>query len=255
MTIRSELSLIKPRQGWFPANVHAFSTLREGGVSHAPYHGRGAGAGLNLGDHVGDAAEMVAQNRLILDSHLPSRVTFLSQVHGIDVVDAAKLSQNQIADGSLTDKAGVVCAVLTADCLPVLLSDQSGTVVAAVHAGWRGLASGILQVAVQKMRESGADDILAWMGPAIGPSRFEVGREVVDTFSTLGAAVSDCFISSKNKDKYLANIYSLARHALAEVGVHQLDGGIHCTVTESDKFYSYRRDGKTGRMASVIWMD
>ncbi|MDO9194380.1 MAG: peptidoglycan editing factor PgeF [Undibacterium sp.] len=253
--MRPEFSVISPQKGWFPPNVHAFSTLREGGVSLAPYQGISVGGGLNLGDHVGDDSCAVARNREIFSNYLPSHVTFLTQVHGIEVVDAAQLKGNQIADGCVTSKVGVICAVLTADCLPVLLSDRHGTVVAAVHAGWRGLASGILQVAINKMRGSGANEILAWMGPAIGPAQFEVGKDVLDAFPQLGASASQCFVSNNKHDKYLANIYLLARHALAEVGVVQVDGGDHCTVTERDKFYSYRRDRETGRMASVIWMD
>ena len=138
--MRSEFPVIQPTNGWFPANIHAFSTMREGGASLAPFQGRSLGGGLNLGDHVGDDPEVVAHNREIINERLPSRVTFLSQIHGVDVVDAAQMQQNQTADGCFTVKAGVVCAVLTADCLPVLLSDDRGTVVAAAHAGWRGLA-------------------------------------------------------------------------------------------------------------------
>ncbi|MBC7405591.1 MAG: peptidoglycan editing factor PgeF [Cytophaga sp.] len=253
--MRSELPLILPRLGWFPANVRAFSSTRAGGMSKAPYQGNCVEDGLNLGGHVDDDPEAVAHNRRLFNNYLPSCATFLSQVHGTDVVDAGQSTQNQIADGSFTTKSGVVCAVLTADCLPVLLSDTLGTVVAAVHAGWRGLAGGILQAAVQKMRDAGAIEILAWMGPAIGPEQFEVGSEVLHAFPKLGASALQCFIPINKSDKYLANIYLLAQHALIDAGVFQIDGAMRCTVTESDKFYSYRRDGITGRMASVIWID
>ena len=161
-------------------------------------------------------------------------------------------SADYISTTGSTKKA-VVCAVLTADCLPVLFSNAGGTVVAAAHAGWRGLASGILQETVKTMRESAGDEIFAWMGPAIGPAQFEVGVDVLEAFSQHYAA--QCFIPGKTNGKYLADIYSLAKYALAQVGVFQVAGGEHCTFTEADKFYSYRRDGITGRMASVIWME
>lgn len=245
--------MITPRIGWFPANVHAFSTTRIGGVSFQPYDAGNGRGGFNLGDHVGDDPKSVALNREIFNQRLPTPVNFLSQVHGIKVVDASGMQANQIADASFTVKKTIVCAVLTADCLPVLFSNASGTVVAAAHAGWRGLASGILQETVSAMRESTGDDILAWMGPAIGPAQFEVGSDVLAAFSQLNA--SHCFIPGKASGKYFADIYSLAKQALTEVGVFQVGGGEHCTFTESDKFYSYRREARTGRMASVIWMD
>ncbi|MES2048382.1 MAG: peptidoglycan editing factor PgeF [Pseudomonadota bacterium] len=251
--MRSDLSAIIPRVGWFPANVHAFSTTRTGGVSHTPYDAGNGQAGLNLGDHVGDDPKSVALNRDILNKCLPTPVNFLSQVHGMRVVDASGIVGNPAADGSFATKKGVVCAVLTADCLPVLFSNASGTVVAAAHAGWRGLASGILQETVRAMRESAGDEIFAWMGPAIGPAQFEVGSDVLEAFSQFSA--SECFTPGKASGKYLADIYSLAKHALAQAGVFQVIGGEHCTFSEADKFYSYRRDGTTGRMASVIWMD
>lgn len=251
--MRSTFSVISPTRGWFPRNVHAFSTTRTGGVSHAPYDGLHGRDGLNLGDHVGDDPELVLLNREIFNKRLPSPVIFLSQVHGVKVVDAAGLDASPIADASVTAKNDVVCAVLTADCLPVLFSNAGGTVVAAAHAGWRGLASGVLQETVKEMRELTGDEIFAWMGPAIGPAQFEVGGDVLDAFSRLNA--TQCFTQSKTSGKYLADIYSLAKHALAQVGVCQVNGGEHCTFTERDKFYSYRRDGVTGRMASVIWMD
>jgi hypothetical protein len=253
MMQRPDLSIISPRVGWFPANVHAFSTTRIGGVSQFPYDAENGQDGFNLGDHVGDNLSSVALNRKVLNQRLPSPVNFLSQVHGVKLVEASGTQVNRIADGSFTATKAVVCAVLTADCLPVLFSNASGTAVAAAHAGWRGLASGILQETVRAMRELAGDEIFAWMGPAIGPAQFEVGSDVLEAFSQLNAAQS--FIPGKESGKYLADIYSLAKHALAQVGVFQVNGGEHCTFTEADKFYSYRRDGTTGRMASVIWMD
>ncbi len=249
----ADLSLIAPSVGWFPANVHAFSTTRIGGVSQAPYDSGNGNEGFNLGDHVSDNPCSVALNRKILNQRLPSPVNFLSQVHGVKLVDASGLEANRIADGCFTAKKAVVCAVLTADCLPVLLSNASGTVVAAAHAGWRGLAAGILQETVKAMHESANDEIRAWLGPAIGSAQFEVGSDVLEAFSQLNA--THCFIPSKTGGKYLTDIYTLAKHALAQVGVFQVSGGEHCTFTEADKFYSYRRNGTTGRMASVIWMD
>lgn len=249
---RPDLFVITPEVGWFPANVHAFSTTRIGGVSRAPYGSGNGQEGFNLGDHVGDDPKMVALNREILNKHLPSPVNFLSQVHGVNLVDASEFEINRIADGSFTAKKNVVCAVLTADCLPVLLSNARGTVVAAAHAGWRSLASGILQETVRTMRKSASDEIFAWMGPAIGSAQFEVGSDVLEAFPQQNAL--QCFIPCQTSGKYLADIYLLAKHALAQVGVFRVSGGEHCTFTETDKFYSYRRDGTTGRMASVIWM-
>ena len=251
--MRSKLSVIAPIIKFFPDNVHAFSTTRIGGVSNVPYDGGEGHTGLNLGDHVGDDHHLVALNRKILDTCLPSSIKFLSQLHGVKVVDASDVAASQVADACVTSKKNVVCAVLTADCLPVLFSNASGSIVAAAHAGWRGLALGILQETVRAMRVSASDEIYAWLGPAIGPTRFEVGLEVVEAFSQLNA--SHCFISTQIDGKYLADLYLLAKLALAEVGVSQIDGGEHCTFKEEDKFFSYRRDGRTGRMASVIWLD
>lgn len=234
-------------------NVRAFTTTRNGGVSRAPYQGRAGSGGLNLGGHVGDDPQAVANNCGILNRHLPSPVIFLSQIHGNMVVDAENLQHGKDADACMTSKPGVVCAVQTADCLPVLFCDLQGRVVAAAHAGWRGLASGVLQATVSAMRRAGAGEIIAWMGPAIGPTQFEVGQDVVGAFSALG--MSNHFVSRPEPGKYLADIYSLAKAILLDVGVAEVEGGQHCTVTEADKFYSYRRDGITGRMASVIWID
>lgn len=249
----SDLPVIMPEWRAKPANVRAFTTTRSGGVSRGAYQGRANSGGFNLGAHVGDDPQAVASNCAILNRHLPSPVIFLSQIHGNMVVDAEHLQPGGKADGSITGASGVVCAVLTADCLPVLLCDVRGSVVAAVHAGWRGLATGVLQAAVSRMRLAGAGEIIAWMGPAIGPEQFEVGQDVVDAFSTLN--VSGHFVSRSDTGKYLADIYSLAKAILREAGVKEVEGGQHCTVTEADKFYSYRRDGVTGRMASVIWID
>lgn len=233
--------------------VGALSTTRRGGVSLAPYAGGARGDGLNLGLHVGDDAARVAENRARVRAALPAEPVWLSQVHGATVVDAANVLGVPDADASFTTRPGVVCAVMTADCLPVLLADRAGAVVAAAHAGWRGLASGVLQNTVARMREAGAGDIVAWLGPAIGPRRFEVGAEVRAAFIGGSAATGAAFVAQAD-GKYLADIYRLARMVLADCGVRETGGGDRCTVTEESLFYSYRRDGVTGRMASMIWI-
>ena len=253
--------------GWqpdwsLPAHIKAVSTQRTGGLSGGPYGALDGAGGLNLGDHVGDAPVAVQANRRLLAAAIGAEPTFLSQVHGIRVVPAENLQPGESADAVFSRTPGVVCAILTADCLPVLFCDEAGTVVAAAHAGWRGLAAGILQQTVAHMRAIGAGDISAWLGPAIGPQQFEVGQEVVDVF-TLRHPNTLQYFEKKSVDttqiaaphKYLADIYGLARLILQQVGVNQVCGGEHCTVTEAARFYSYRRDGVTGRMASLIWLE
>ncbi len=256
-------AVIEPDWEGLPAHVRAFSTTRNGGVSLPPYGDARGGGGLNLGDHVGDAAMAVAANRRLVRDALPAAlladITWLSQVHGIIVCDAGASLDKTVADASSTGQKNVVCAVMTADCLPVLFSDREGKVVAAAHAGWRGLAAGVLENTVAHMRATGAGEIIAWLGPAIGPSQFEVGEDVLRAFAPmLGASggISAYFEPDQDKaGKYHANIYALARTVLARMGVQQVYGGKYCTVTEKDKFYSYRRDGVTGRMASLIWLE
>ena len=250
-----------------PANIGALSTLRSGGVSSAPY-GDGAhetsGGGLNLGLHVGDDIESVQHNRALLQAALPGRPAWLTQVHGTHVVDADAYvgagSSVPVADASVASARGAVCAILSADCLPVLLCDAQGSVIACAHAGWRGLAGGVLKQTVAAMRARGAGEILAWLGPAIGPRRFEVGSDVLQAFIE-GAvdaagrrAIAAAFVPlAAHPGKYLADIYALARCALTQGGVHNVAGGQLCTVSEPLRFYSYRRDGITGRQASLIW--
>lgn len=237
------------------ANVGALSTLRVGGISPAPYDdGAGAG-GLNLGMHVGDDPAAVQENRLRLRALLPSEPVWLNQVHGNAVVDAARVEGIPTADASFTARPGVVCVIQTADCLPVLLCDADAKVVGAAHAGWRGLASGVLENTIAAMRNAGARQILAWLGPAIGPQRFEVGPEVRQAFMDADPNVSSAFASSgTGEDKYLADIYSLAHMRLRRSGIEQIFGAGFCTVTDSTRFYSFRRDKTTGRMASCIWL-
>jgi YfiH family protein len=252
--------MLVPHWPDLPANVGALATTRDGGVSAAPYDdGNGAG-GLNLGTHVGDDAAAVAQNRALVAAHLPATPVWLSQVHGIAVVDAATVAGEQpVADASIAAHAGLVCAVMTADCLPVLLADLDGKVVGGAHAGWRGLAAGVLGATVQAMRDAGAGEITAWLGPAIGPAAFEVGEDVRSAFLAAIASSPDevaaAFVPYPERaGKYLANMNTLATLMLADVGVTRVHGGEHCTVTEADRFYSYRRDGVTGRQASLIWI-
>jgi polyphenol oxidase len=241
-----------------PKCVGVLSTLRSGGVSTGAYADAHGGGGLNLGTHVGDAPQAVAENRALLRSLLPANPIWLEQVHGTEVVHA----QNQLtsdaaprADAIMATASGTVCAIMTADCMPVLLADTRGNLVAAAHAGWRGLAGGVIQNTVKHLRDAGADEILAWLGPGIGPERFEVGEDVLAAFQHLGPAAKSAFVAVAGKPgKYLANLPFLARLVLASVGVVQVAGGDRCTVSEASEFYSYRRDRVTGRMATMIWI-
>lgn len=226
--------------------MRALATTRSGGASLFPY------AGFNLGDHVGDAVEAVAANRALLRESLPSEPLWLSQVHGNRVEDADVVSDVPEADGSVARKAGAVCAVLTADCLPLLLCDRAGTVVGAAHAGWRGLAGGVVEATLRAMAAPPAE-IMVWLGPAIGPQAFEVGGEVRAAFMRLAPEAASAF-QPLGGDKWLADIYRLARQHLARAGVTQVFGGEFCTYSDAARFYSYRRDGVTGRMASLIWL-
>ena len=242
------------------AGVRALSTTRCGGVSRAPYDdgtgsdGTGRG-GLNLGTHVGDAPEAVARNRALLRAQLPAEPAWLTQVHGTRVLDAATVRHAPEADASISDRPGVVCAIMTADCLPVLLADTAGRVVGAAHAGWRGLAAGVLEQTVDAMRAAGATQVVAWLGPAIGPDAFEVGEDVRRAFTHLGAQADAAFRPvDAVGGKYLADLPMLARRALARVGVTAVSGGSLCTYSDASRFYSFRRDRITGRMASLIWI-
>lgn len=243
-----------------PANIGALATTRHGGVSRGPYDdGRGDG-GFNLGLHVNDDPSAVAENRARLQALLPGRPAWIAQVHGVDVVDASTVGVDQpvrTGDASIAAQPGVVCAILTADCLPVLFADRAGRVVGAAHAGWRGLAGGVLGQTLARMRAAGAGEITAWMGPAIGATAFEVGQDVFDSFANAlpGIDVGFAFaVRAASEGKYLADIYALARLMLARDGVTSVAGGEHCTATQADRFYSYRRDGVTGRQASLIWL-
>lgn len=220
-------------------------TTRAGGVSGAPW------ASLNLGDHVGDDPVDVAANRARLRQQLPAEPGWLKQVHSATAVEAgAGLLE---ADAAFTRRVETVCAVLTADCLPVLFCDRAGSVVAAAHAGWRGLAGGVLEASVAAMQVP-PGEIMAWMGAAIGPQAFEVGDDVRQTFIAQHPDAAEAFLQHA-PGKWLADIYQLARIRLNHAGVLAVYGGGRCTFKETGSFFSYRRDGVTGRMASLIWLE
>jgi YfiH family protein len=229
-----------------PANVRALITTRTGGVSLPPYQS------MNLGDHVGDDPAAVARNRSILRARLPAEPKWLKQVHSIRVAHADTSHGIAEADASIAHAPAAICAVLTADCLPVLLCDDAGTVVGAAHAGWRGLVAGVIEATADAM-EKPPDRLMAYLGPAIGPRSFEVGSEVRQAFMDFDARAEQAF-SSHGSGKWLADIYMLARQRLDRLGVSQVFGGGYCTVEDAGRFYSYRRDGVTGRMASLIWL-
>lgn len=231
-----------------PAHVRALTTTRIGGFSTGAYES------LNLGDHVGDDAEAVRHNRALLREtfNIPEP-SWLKQVHGIDVIEAEFGQAGAVADGSYTEMVGTVCAVLTADCLPVFLCDRQGTKVAVLHAGWRGLAAGVIESGVLAMRMPG-EELLAWLGPGIGPESYEVGDDVRDVFVGQDAEAATAF-RSNGAGKWLTDMYALARQRLLGMGVGAVHGGDRCTFRERERFFSYRRDGATGRMASLIWLE
>lgn len=231
-----------------PAHVRALTTTRAGGISTGPY------ASLNLADHVGDDPAAVAANRmrLVAEAGLPADPVWLQQVHGNTVVDIARATPVPEADAAYSHQPGQVCAVLTADCLPVLLCDRAGEQVAAVHAGWRGLAAGVIEQAVAALPVPGAE-LLAWLGPAISAAAYTVGDEVRETFIAHDPRAAAAFQPGRH-DGWHADLYQLARQRLAACGVPAVHGGGRCTFREAQHFYSYRRDGVTGRMATLIWL-
>ncbi len=228
-----------------PASVKACVTTREGGVSEAPFDS------LNLGDHVDDRPEAVAENRRRLTDHFSIQPAWLQQVHGIAVAHADP-GIVATADASWTTTPGIACAAMTADCLPALFCDRAGTRVAAAHAGWRGLAAGVLEATLDSL-DVPAGEVLVWLGPAIGPKAFEVGPEVREVFINQLPEAAEAFVPSDNAGKFMADIYLLARLRLAERGVTAVYGGGFCTVTDP-RFFSYRRAPRTGRFASLIWL-
>lgn len=244
------MDLIQPN--WpAPANVFSAQSTRAGGISPAPF------TSLNLGAHVGDSPTNVAANRTQLAGclSLPTPPLWLEQVHGTRVLTLPDETGNLTADAVVSHTSGQVCAIMTADCLPVLFCDQAGTVVAAAHAGWRGLAAGVLEATLQAMNVDPAT-VMVWLGPAIGPTAFEVGGEVRLAFITDLPLATAAFVAhgDPDNDKWLADIYQLARLRLATAGVRQFYGGDYCTYSDSERFFSYRRDQQTGRQASLIWL-
>jgi hypothetical protein len=229
-----------------PANVRALQTTRHGGVSVAPYDS------LNLGSHVGDAPLAVARNRMLLNTLLPSEPVWLEQVHGTDVANADMAGCRVRADACIARRRSSVCVVMTADCLPVLLCDERGTAVGAAHAGWKGLAAGVIEATVREMAVE-PDKLMAWLGPAIGPDAFEVGDEVRAAFVAADPPAAAAFAPGQS-GKWYADIYTLARLRLNALGITRIYGGDRCTYSEREQFFSYRRDGATGRMGSFIWL-
>lgn len=265
--------------GWpAPANVKALQTTRHGGVSSPPYDS------LNLGSHVGDAPLAVARNRMLLNTVLPSEPVWLEQVHGTIVANGDMAGCRPQADACIARQRGSVCVVMTADCLPVLLCDAQGGVVGAAHAGWKGLAAGVIETTVQAM-EVAPQNLMAWLGPAISQQAFEVGDEVRAAFVAAHPQAASAFAAGQS-GKWMADIYALARIRLDALGITQIYGGGdrdtllrssrlreqspaappapdgstapcqggYCTYRERDRFFSYRRDGATGRMGTFIWL-
>lgn len=231
-----------------PDNIIAGTSTRVGGVS------QGCWSSLNLASHVEDNPEHVDENRRRLYEFLdlPSEPVWLEQVHGCDVIRAESVNETCRSDASVTAKPGVVCAVLTADCLPLLVCDRNGKQVAAIHAGWRGLASGIIEQTIRAM-EAEPRDMLVWLGPAIGPGNFEVGDDVYHRFTVLNDSAVSAF--TRRGDRWLCDLYKLARLRLQAIGVSNIFGGGFCTYDEVERFYSYRRDGITGRMVNLVWIN
>jgi YfiH family protein len=234
--------------GWpAPANVRALVTTRAGGVSTGPY------ASLNLGLRTDDDPAAVAENRARLQQLLPQAPRWLAQVHGSTVVDADQLTDVPPADASVARLPGTVCAIMVADCLPILLTDTAGSCVGAAHAGWRGLAGGVITNTIARMPAAPAD-LMAWIGPGIGPTAFEVGDDVLEAFCAAVPERRSAFRPHK-PGKWLCDLPALARDALRRAGVTRIYGGDLCTHTDAQRFYSYRRDGVTGRMTALIWRE
>lgn len=247
----AQLDLIRP--DWpAPATVRAFATTRAGGCS------RGVYASLNLGDHVGDDPAAVEGNRRCLRQvlALPAEPLWLQQVHGIAVADADAVSGPTAADAIIADRAGQACVVMTADCLPVLFCNAAGTRVAAAHAGWRGLAAGVLEATVAALAGSGASPatLMAWIGPAISAAAYEVGTEVREAFLAADPAAGSGF-SANARGRWQLDLVAIARRRLAAVGVQRVYGGTLCTASDPQRFFSHRRDGNCGRQASLIWIN
>jgi len=230
-----------------PLNVKALQTTRAGGISSPPYDS------LNLGDHVGDSPLAVERNRILLNRLLPSEPVWLEQVHGIRVANADMAGCLPQADACIARHRAAVCVVMTADCLPILLCDRQGSVVAAAHAGWKGLAAGVIEATVRAM-EVAPENIMAWLGPAISQEAFEVGDEVRAAFLAIQPQAASAFVPGRS-GKWYADLYALARLRLNALGINRFYGGGSCTYRERDRYFSYRRDGATGRMGTFIWLE
>jgi hypothetical protein len=237
-----------------PPTVRALSTLRGGGISTGRY------ASLNLGDHVHDGSEAVAENRrrLRVAAALPAEPAWLAQVHGVRIADLDAAPEPlapsaPTADGAVTRVPGRICAILTADCLPVLFASEAGDAVAAAHAGWRGLAGGVIEAAVQAL-DVAPPSLLAWLGPAIGPGHFEVGPEVRDEFVRDDPGARAAFAPNA-RGRFMADLPALARRRLERLGVTRIYGSGECTHAQAERYFSHRRDGETGRQATLVWLD
>jgi YfiH family protein len=232
-----------------PPGVRVLSTFRGGGASAAPY------ASLNLGDHVGDDREAVADNRraLIAAAGLPAEPVWLKQVHGVSVADLDAPGPYACADAAMTRRPKRVCAILTADCLPVVFATESGDAIAAAHAGWRGLSAGVIEATVRAM-EVPPQRLIAWLGPAIGPQHFEVGAEVRAAFLKDDPKDVDAF-EPNSRGRFMAHLALLARRRLSRLGIRRIHGGGECTYTRGDRYFSHRRDGITGRQGTFIWRE
>jgi YfiH family protein len=239
------------------ARVHALITTRAGGVSTGPWGVPPSGTGgMNLGVLSGDAPDAVRANRARLRAALPSEPRWLKQVHGPVVLRADDVDEPPAADASFTLTPGVVAAVLVADCMPVLLADVGGRCVGVAHAGWRGIGTGVIQATVRAMRAALGDgdaQLVAYLGPAIGPAHFEVGPEVLESIAGTLPGAADAF--RPRSGKYLADLFALGRLALGREGVTRVHGGTECTFSAPDRFYSFRRDRVTGRHAALVWID
>ena len=237
-----------------PARVRAFVTTRAGGVSNGEY------ASMNLGSRSGDDAKHVAGNRAIVREHLPAAPRWMVQVHGSDVADLDRLDESQVAtaDAAIASEPGRVGVVLTADCMPLFVADRQGTRVGVAHAGWRGMAAGVIENTVAALGTA-PESVMAWMGPTIGPEAFEVGPEVREAFMKDDPGAGEAFRGKASApggpQKYLADLYALARRRLARAGVRHVSGGGFCTFSEKDRFFSYRREQKSGRMGAFIWLE
>jgi YfiH family protein len=233
-----------------PPEVRALSTQRAGGASNSPFES------FNLGAHVGDIPEAVAENRLRLRTlaRLPAEPVWLSQQHGTKVLDLdGPQDAARAADASFTRRAGRVCAILTADCLPVLLASESGSGVAAAHAGWRGLAAGVIEATVRGLALP-PSSLLAWLGPGIGREHFEVGAEVREALLCADPEAKEAFVPNA-RSRYIADLATMARRRLERLGVTRIYGGDACTYASPERYFSYRRDGRTGRQATLIWLE